>query len=119
MIKRVKQSDHPLPISVARRRLFELVEEVLSGRTDRVALSHRGHAERVVIVRADVFAKLEADLAELRGRTEPEPRTLLGVATLHGPVDEAVAEVRARQHALAEAKGRDIVGARGGGRGSA
>src|ERR687893_433990 len=104
MIKRAPRRDEPVPISVARSQLFELVEEVLDGRADRIALSHRGRAERVVLVRADVLARLEAELAALRARVGPEPRPLRGLATINAPVEEVLAEVRGRQSALAAVK---------------
>lgn len=56
-----------IPISEARRRLFELVNEVVTGRTRRIALSHRGHAEAVVLVRAGELAKMDAELAAVGG----------------------------------------------------
>ena len=118
MIKRAPRRDEPVPISVARGQLFELVEEVLDGRVDRIALSHRGRAERVVLVRADVLARLEAELAALRARVGPEPRPLRGLATINAPVEDVLAEVRGRQDALAAAKRQDLFGSAGGGAGS-
>jgi hypothetical protein len=105
MIKRARAGEAPaVPISEARRRLFELVEEVLTGRADRVALSHKGYDERVLLVRARDVTKLEADLAALRERVGPEPRPLRGLGRLHVAADEVLSGVRDRQAALAAAK---------------
>jgi hypothetical protein len=107
VIKRVKTGEDAtpaVPISEARRRLFALVEEVLTGRADRVALSHKGYDERVLLVRARDLTKLEADLAALRGRLGPEPRPLRGLAQLHVQADDVLAGVRGRQTALAATK---------------
>jgi len=107
MIKRARLGEAPaVPISEARRRLFELVEEVLTGRADRVALSHKGYDERVLLVRARDLTKLEADLAALRGRVGPEPRPLRGLGRLHVAADAVLAGVRGKQAALAAAKRR-------------
>lgn len=93
-----------MPISEARRRLFELVEEVLTGRADRVTLSHRGYEDQVLLVRARDLAKLEADLSALRERLGPEPRPLRGLGTLLVDPDQVLAGVRERQAALAAEK---------------
>jgi hypothetical protein len=102
VIKRARPREAPaVPISGARRRLFELVEDVLTGRADSVALSHRGYDERVLLFRARDLTKLEADLAALRGR-----------GRLHGGADEVLGGVRRPQAALAAAK-RDALQSRG------
>jgi hypothetical protein len=98
------KADPAVPISEARRRLFELVEEVLTGRADRVALSHRGYADQVLLVRARDLAKLEADLSALRERLGPEPRPLRGLGTLLVDPDQVLVGVRQRQAALAAEK---------------
>jgi hypothetical protein len=119
--------DPAVPISEARRRLFELVEEVLTGRADRVALSHRGYDEQVLLVRARDLAKLEADLNALRERLGPEPRPLRGLGTLLVDPDQVLVRTRQRQAALAAEKraalhaepARTADGGRTGGRGRA
>ena len=93
-----------MPISEARRRLFELVEEVLTGRADRVALSHRGYDDQVLLVRARDLAKLEADLHALRERVGPGPRPLRGLGTLLVAPDQLLVRSRQRQAALAAEK---------------
>jgi hypothetical protein len=108
VIRRARPGETPagpvVPISEARRRLFELVEEVLTGRADRVALSHKGYDERVVLVRARDLTNLEADLAALRERAGPAPRPLRGLGQLHVAADEVLGSLRARQAALAATK---------------
>lgn len=105
MIKRARSGEvRAVPISEARRRLFELVEDVLTGRADRVALSHKSYDERVLLVRAHDVTKLEADLAALRERVGPEPRPLRGIGQLHVDADRVLDGVRRRQAALADMK---------------
>jgi hypothetical protein len=100
-----------VPLTEARKQLFQLVEDLLAGRTDRVALSHRAHEEHVLLVRATDVARMEAELAALRRRNAvSEPRPLYGYMTVDGDVDEIIAENRSRQNALFEAKMRDIFG---------
>lgn len=105
VIKRARSREAPaVPISEARRRLFELVEELLTGRADRVALSHKGYDERVLLVRARDLIKLEADLAALREQMGPEPRPLRGLGTLLVDADAVLGGARRRQAALAVEK---------------
>lgn len=89
--------DDVLPLTTARARLFDLVDDLLSGRRVRVELSHRGDAERVVLVRKSELAGLEADLAALRARVGPEPRPLRGLGTLNVDADDVLLRGRARQ----------------------
>ena len=99
-----------LPMTTARVRLFQLAEDVLTGRVSRVALSHKGYDDDVVLIRARDLARLEADLTALRARVGPEPRPLRGLGRLSAPAEDVVARVRAQQAALAEAKRRDLLG---------
>lgn len=91
-----------VPLTEARARLFQLVEDLLECRTDRVALSHRAHEERVVLLRAGDVERMEAELAALRRRSAvSEPRPLYGCMTSTEPVEEILADIRAeanRQH---------------------
>lgn len=87
-------SSPAIPITTARRRLFELVEGVLSGRTPRVEVTHREHDEGVVLVRKGELAGLEAELERLRALTTPEPRPLRGIGTLTVPAEEVVERIR-------------------------
>lgn len=93
-----------LPITTARSRLFDLVEEVLTGRRARVELSHRSYDEHVVLVRKREIEGLQADLAALRARVGVEPRPLRGYATLLVDPDEVLVRSRAKQAELAQAK---------------
>jgi hypothetical protein len=104
MPSRASRRPKPIPISVARGRIFELIESVLTGRADRVALSHKGHAEPVVLVRAEELARLEAELAALRERVGSAPRPLRGLGSLHVPADEVLLRSRATAAALAAEK---------------
>lgn len=101
-----------VPISEARRRLFEIADDVLTGRAHRVALSHRGRDEQLVLVRARELEKIEAELADLRARVEPAPWSPRGKLKLLVSVDEfdrRFAENRAHQAELAAAKLASIV----------
>lgn len=111
MTREAPISSRPVSLTEARVRLFRLVEDLLAGRTDRVALSHRGHDEEVLLVRARDMARLEAELATLRGRSAPAPRPLRGIARIIGSVDDVLTAVRADQRALADAKLAAIAGA--------
>jgi hypothetical protein len=99
-----------LPITAARSRLFDLVEEVLTGRRARVELSHRSYDEHVVLVRKREIEGLQADLDALRARVGVEPRPLRGYATLHADPEVFLAQDRAEQAELARAKLDSILG---------
>lgn len=93
-----------LPITAARSRLFDLVEEVLTGRRARVELSHRSYDEHVVLVRKREIEGLQADLDALRARVGIEPRPLRGLGTLLVDPDDVLVRSRAKQAELARAK---------------
>jgi len=109
MIKRATKDPAAVPMTTARARLFQLVEDVLTGRAPRVALSHRGYDEHVVLMRAGDVARLEADLVALRARVGPELRPLRGLGRLRAPAEDVVADVRARQNARSETKRRELL----------
>lgn len=110
MIRRATRTSGVLPLTEARVRLFRLVEDLLAGRTDRVALSRRGHDGEVLLVRARDVERMEEELAQLRQRVAPEPRPLQGLGRLvDGTVlEEALAGIRADQRDLADAKLRTL-----------
>ena len=98
-----------VPLTEARARLFQLVEELLTGRRDRVALSHRGHEERVVLLRAGDVDRMEAELAALRRRSAvSEPRPLYGCMTSTEPVEEILADIRAEANRQREKRMREF-----------
>lgn len=99
-----------IPITHARSQLFDLVEDVLSGRTPRIELSHRGFEERLLLIRKGEVLGLEADLKALRSRVGPEPRPLQGMGRIQGDPEQVVARVRARQAELAARKRVTLVG---------
>src|SRR5215213_3399145 len=99
-----KSSGDVLPITAARSRLFDLIEEILTGRRSRVELSHRSFDEHVVMVRKADLDAMDADLAALRARLGSEPRALRGFATLHEDPDLFLARTRAHQAELARQK---------------
>lgn len=110
MIRRASKGSSVVPLTEARARLFRLVEELLSGRTDRVTLSHRGHDEEVLLVRARDVERMEEELVTLRQRVAPDPRPLRGMGRIVGAPDDVLAGIRADQHPLADAKLRSITG---------
>jgi hypothetical protein len=99
----VVSADRPttaiIPLSSARVRLFQLVEELLSGKTQRVILSHRDRDDAVVLLTASELGKLERDLAALRAHANVG--ALRGLGTLHAPLEQVIRGVRARQESLA------------------
>ena len=104
MFKPARTLGPAVPLTEARARLFPLVDDLLAGRTDRVALAKRGVEEQVLLVRARDVERMEAELAELRKRVALEPRPLWGTATVIGDVEEMLAESRREANELSEAK---------------
>lgn len=107
MFTPVRKPIPAVPLTEARARLFPLVDDLLAGRTDRVALSKRGVEERVLLMRARDVERMEAELAELRKRVAPEPRSLRGLGRVVRPgdtVENVIAEIRAEANARFEAK---------------
>jgi hypothetical protein len=51
MEKKGSDQRRAVPVTTARARLFDLVDDVLTGRSSRVELAHRDHDEHVVLVR--------------------------------------------------------------------
>lgn len=100
-----------IPLTEARARLFTLVDDVVAGRRDRVALSRRGVDERVLLVRARDYERMQAELAELRKRVRvAEPLRLWGIATVVGEVDDILREIRREENEQFEARWKDILG---------
>lgn len=110
MIRRAMGNPSAVPLTEARARLFRLVEDLLAGRTDRVTLSHRGHDEDVLLLRARDVERMEDELTALRQRVAPEPRPLRGMGRIvdDAKLDDVLAEIRAEQRLLADAKLRSI-----------
>lgn len=108
MIRPAGKRRGAVPLTEARARLFPLVDDLLAGRTDRVALSRRGADQDVLLVRARDVERLEAELAALRRRVAPEPRPLMGLATATGEVDDILRDIRREADARFEAKLADI-----------
>lgn len=91
-----------IPLTKARVRLFQIVDDVLSGETPRVVLTHRDRGGDVVLIAAAELEKLEGDLAALRAQHGVGP--LRGLAELHAPLERVLGDVRARQRDLASRK---------------
>jgi hypothetical protein len=106
--KKPNQSE-AIPISSARSRLFDLVGDVLTGRTSRVELSHRDFDEHLLLIRKEEVLGLEADIKALRSRIGPEPRPLRGMGRINGDPEQLVARVRERQAGLAVQKRASLV----------
>jgi hypothetical protein len=99
-----KEKTGTLPVTTARAKLFDLVEDLLTGRASRVELSHRNFEEHVLLVRKTEIEGLEADLKALRARVGPEPKPLRGTGSLNVEPDQVLARTRARQAELAARK---------------
>ncbi len=97
-----------LPVTTARAHLYDLVDDVLEGRSARIELSHREHEEHVVLLRKSEIAGLEADLAALRARVGPHPRPLRGLGSLRVAPDDVLVDVRRKQASLAAEKRASI-----------
>jgi len=107
-----KASKEPIgyTLTEARIRLFRLVEDVLAGRSDSIALSHRGHDEEVLLIRASDVERMRSELAILRKRVGPPPRPLLGMGRIVGAPGNVLAEARLLQNERFDAKLREISG---------
>lgn len=103
-MKQGKIPEDPMPVTTARARLFDLVEEVLTGRKPRVELSHRGHQEHLILIRKGELEGLEADLAALRSRSGPPARPLRGLGEIHVDPDRGLVRSRERHARLAAVK---------------
>ena len=112
MIRPTAKGRTAVSLTEARARLFPLVDDLLAGRTDRVALSRRGADQDVLLVRARDVERMEAELAALRKRVAPEPRPLMGMGRIVGDttVEEILADIRRQEREGFEAKLRDIFG---------
>jgi hypothetical protein len=99
-----KRTDDVLPVTAARGRLFDLIEEILTGQRSRVELSHRSFDDHVVMVRKADLDALDADIAALRAQIGSEPRPLRGFGALLVEPDQVLARSRARQGELTRAK---------------
>ncbi len=111
MFRPARKTGPAVPLTEARARLVPLVDDLLAGRTDRVALSRRGAEEQVLLVRARDIERMEAELAALRKRVAPEPRPLRGLGRIVKPgdtVENILADIRAEDDARFEAKMDDI-----------
>lgn len=100
-----------LPVTTARAHLFDLVEDVLTGRRSRVELSHRNYDEHVLVIRKAEVEGLEADLKAVRSRIGPEPRPLQGMGRLNVDPEQILIRVRERQDELAAQKRASLLGA--------
>jgi PHD/YefM family antitoxin component YafN of YafNO toxin-antitoxin module len=93
-----------IPLSSARPRLFQLVEELLDGDVGRVVLSHRDRPESVVLLRTAELERMDQELTALRTRASAEPRPLRGMAAATSAVDDIVTAVRATARTAAARK---------------
>lgn len=105
-----KHADDVLPVTAARSRLFDLIEEILTGQRSRVELSHRSFNEHVVMVRKADLDALDADIAALRAQIRSEPRPLRGFGALLVEPDQVLVRSRTRQAELAGLKRASMLG---------
>ena len=96
-------------ISTDRRDLFELFEDVVNEKTDKVVIEHRNVAERAVLVRETYVKHLEMLVDTLKRREPPsKPFFLIGSATLLVEPEDVLCDVRRQQIELAAAKRRRL-----------
>ncbi len=92
-----------VPISEARRDLFQIFDRVVRKEGEKVIISRRGHTQPAALVSAVYLERLES----LARRRRPLPlgqARMRGTMTVVGDPDTVLSEIRARQNALAEAK---------------
>lgn len=103
--------DKVLKVSEARRRLFDLVDEVTGeGEEEVVLIEHRDRAKRAALMSEEYLRHLRATIAALRKERAGGFR-LAGSMTLAVGEDELEAEIarsRAEQASLAERKAREL-----------
>lgn len=99
-----------VPITSARKHLFDLVEDVLSGRAARIELSHRSHEERLLLIRKRDLLRLEEENRVLRSRVSAQPAPLRGLGHLVGDPEQVVERIRARQNELELQKRASLLG---------
>jgi len=104
-----KSTTPVVPLTQARTALFRLAEALLSGDVEQVRLSHRNHADDLVLLRASTLQALEQQLASLTSRLVPAPRPLAGLASLHLARDEALDDLLAASRTEAQALFEDKV----------
>ncbi len=93
-----------LPLTEARAQLFRLAEELLTGRAERVILTHRSHADDIVLLPAAALARLEEELAVLRARVAPALRPLRGLGRITAPDSDPLQALRAEAGTAFDAK---------------
>lgn len=111
-------TEHHINISEARRKLFDLVDEVLREPGSVVLIRHRDRQGRVALVSESYLASLRKAVAKLLGSGASGFRLegSLRLASSEEELDRFLSDARTRQAALAEAKSRLLGG--GAGRGS-
>jgi hypothetical protein len=86
-----------LPLSVARRELFVLADDLFAGTRERVQLTHRDFDEPLVLLRLQRLRALEAEVERLRAQVPPAgaPLRALGRFVAPGSAHAVVDVVRA------------------------
>lgn len=90
--------------SAARADFFNVLDQVARSSSEAVVIRRRGRGEGVALVRESRLRYLEARINALEARAREEPFRLIGSITVHGDVEEIVAENRAEQNRLFEEK---------------
>lgn len=101
-------TERDINISEARRKLFDLVDEVLRKPGSAVLIRHRDREERVALVSESYLESLRQAVARLLGSGASSFRLegSLRLATSEEELERFLSDGRARQAALAEAKSR-------------
>ncbi len=100
----------PMKVSEARKKLFDLVDDVISEDDSVILIEHRDRTRRAALVSEDYLLFLQASIAELR-KQHSSGFSLGGSMTLAGGEDEfalALEKSRAEQAAVAERKFGDL-----------
>jgi PHD/YefM family antitoxin component YafN of YafNO toxin-antitoxin module len=99
-----------LKVSEARKRLFDLVEEVTSESEEIVWIEHRDRPARAALVSEDHLRRLHATIEALRRRRPSAFRVAGSLEIVDGPdsLEEALSRSRAEQGELAATKFQDL-----------
>jgi hypothetical protein len=98
-----------LKISEARKKLFDLVDDVIERGDEVILIEHRDRTERAALVKENYIVYLQATIAALKSELSSDFR-LAGSMRLVGEqaLEAAISENRSRQASLAGQKAENL-----------